>query len=316
MPLSELKKYQGSSPCPADLDEFWAKALAELDDTGTDYELVEADFRAPGVLCYDLYFTGVGNARIHCKFLRPEKIEGKIPAIAMFHGYSGDCGGFFEKLPYAYAGYAVLALDVRGQAGKSDDTQVVSGNTLFGHVIRGLSTWNPNNLFFRNVYLDAAKTARILMAMDFVDETKVGAMGGSQGGALTLACAALEPRVARMAPNFPFLCDFKRIWNIDLCSGAYDEFAKYLRTQDPRHEHIDKFFGTLAYIDLANLTPRIRAKTKWFIGLMDNICPPSTQFAAYNHMTAEREMVIYPDFGHEGLPDCSEITFRFFEEMK
>ena len=43
------------------------------------------------------------------------------------------------------------------------------------------------------------------MAMDDVDKSRVGATGGSQGGALTLACASLEPRIFRAAPRFSFL---------------------------------------------------------------------------------------------------------------
>jgi cephalosporin-C deacetylase len=49
-----------------------------------------------------------------------------------------------------------------------------------------------------------------------------------------------------------------------------------------------------------------------FVGLMDTVCPPSTQFAAYNKMTATKEVVIYPDFGHEHLPGCSDKTIQFF----
>jgi cephalosporin-C deacetylase len=44
-----------------------------------------------------------------------------------------------------------------------------------------------------------------VMSLPEVDATRVGAMGGSQGGALTLACASLEPRIKRAAPIFPFL---------------------------------------------------------------------------------------------------------------
>jgi cephalosporin-C deacetylase len=45
---------------------------------------------------------------------------------------------------------------------------------------------------------------------------------------------------------------------------------------------------------------------------MDNICPPSTQFAAYNKITSKKRTVIYPDFGHEGLPGYSDMEYQFF----
>jgi cephalosporin-C deacetylase len=47
-------------------------------------------------------------------------------------------------------------------------------------------------------------------------------------------------------------------------------------------------------------------------GLMDEICPPSTQFAAYNKIKAKKNMLIYPDYGHEGYPDQGDIQYEFF----
>ena len=54
--------------------------------------------------------------------------------------------------------------------------------TMRGQIIRGLSDPDPEKLLFRSIYLDTAQLARIVMAMDFVDERRVGATGGSQGG--------------------------------------------------------------------------------------------------------------------------------------
>jgi len=314
-PLEKLREYTGISPVPKDFDSFWDRALKELDETGLDYTLEKAEFSAPGVLCDYLYFTGVGGARVCCKFLRPEKVEGKIPGIAMFHGYSLNSGSWFLKLPYAYAGYAVLAMDVRGQMGRSEDSHNVTGNTLRGHIIRGLADRNPDNLFFRNVFLDTAKVARILMSMDFVDENRIGATGASQGGALTLACAALEPGVKMNAPVYPFLSDYKRVWEMDLLKGAYEELAYFIRNLEPRHIQFESMLETLGYIDVSNLAPRIKGETYMFITLMDEICPPSTQFAAYNKITSKKSCEIYPNHGHEALPESEELIFNYFKRL-
>ncbi len=70
-------------------------------------------------------------------------------------------------------------------------------------------------------------------------------------------------------------------------------------------------FENLGYIDIQNLANRIRADVCWSIGLMDTICPPSSQFAAYNKITTQKSMMIYPDFGHESLPGCDGMIFEF-----
>ena len=50
-------------------------------------------------------------------------------------------------------------------------------------------------------------------------------------------------------------------------------------------------------------------------GLLDTTCPPSTQFAAYNKITSEKEILIYPDYGHEGLEGHDDIVFRFLTTL-
>ena len=316
MPVKELEKYTGTNPKPADFEQYWEKALAEMNAVDPKVTLTKAEFQSPAAECYDMYFTGVNGARIYAKHLRPKNITGKIPAVLMFHGYSGDSGDWFDKTAYAAAGFAVFALDVRGQGGKSEDKGGVIGNTLNGHIIRGLDNDDPHKLLFRDIFLDTAELAKIAMDMDFIDETKVSAFGGSQGGALTIACASLEPRVSKAVPTYPFLCDYKRVWDMDLDVNAYAELKEYFRHFDPRHEREDEIFTKLGYIDLQYLAPRIKADTLMITGLMDSICPPSTQYAAYNKMTCSKKHILYPDFGHEGLPDGSDITFDFIVNDK
>lgn len=315
MPLEELKVYQGRNPKPDDFDAYWDKALAEMRAVDPQVELKETAFTAPGAQCYDMYFTGVNGARVYAKCLKPAHSSGKMPAMLHFHGYSGASGDWTGYLPYVLAGFSVFALDCRGQGGKSEDVGGVFGNTYHGHIIRGLDEEDPQKLLFRDIFLDTAELAKIVMEMDDIDETRVGAYGGSQGGALTIACSALEPRICRAAPAYPFLCDYKRVWEMDMAERAYAELKEYFRHFDPRHEREDAIFTRLGYIDLQFLAPRIRAKVMMGTGLMDTTCPASTQFAAFNKMTCEKKSVIYPDFGHENLPGFSDMTYMFMTEM-
>lgn len=312
MPLGELRKYYGTNPKPEDFDAYWDAALAEMRSIDAKPEFVPADFKPEGAECYDLYFTGVNGARIHAKHLRPKNINGKIPAVLLFHGYSASAGAWWDKLAYVLQGAAVFALDVRGQAGESEDTGGTKGTTWDGHFVRGLADENPQKLLFRHIFLDTAQLAGIALDMDLVDESRVYAHGGSQGGALTLACAALEPRIARIAPMYPFLSDYKRVWEMDLDVDAYRELKYYFRKFDPAHEREDEIFTRLGYIDVHNLAPRIKAQTLFFTGLLDNICPPSTQFAAYNNLTCPKRQIIYPDYGHEHPDAAIDEVFRFF----
>ena len=314
MPLSEMKKYQGRNPCPPDMDSFWDASLAEMQRLDPKVELKPSEFHAPNAEAFDLFFTGVDGARIHAKYLRPKGAK-RAPAMLLFHGYTGSSGDWFDKLAWTGQGFCVAALDCRGQGGLSQDVGGVRGNTHNGHIIRGLDEDSPAKLLFRGIYLDTAQLARIVMGLPEVDPERVGATGGSQGGGLTLACASLDPRVKRAAPVVPFLCDYQRVWEMDLAKDAYNELRTYFRMFDPRHEREADVFRKLGYIDCQHLAKRIRGEILFGTGLMDQICPPSTQFAAYNKITSKKDMVLYPDFGHEGLPGMGDRIVAFMRGL-
>ena len=306
----ELLTYQGINPRPDDFDAYWEDALAEMRMIDSQIERVPADFQVDFARCEHLYFTGVGGARVHAKLLTPRATLQPGPALLMFHGYASNSGDWVDKLPYVAQGFTVAALDCRGQGGPSEDVGGVRGTTLRGHIVRGLDD-APEKLLYRAHFLDTAQLADIIMSMPQVDAARVGATGRSQGGGLTLACAALEPRISRIAPIYPFLSDYRRVWEMDLDVDAYAELREWFRRFDPMHRREDEVFTRLGYIDVQHLAPRIRARTRFYVGLMDTTCPPSTQFAAYNKITAPKELVVYPDYAHEYFPGRNDQIFEF-----
>ncbi len=321
-PFETLKTYTGINPRPDDFDSYWAAALAELEATPAESELVSATFKPGFADCHDLWFTGVGGARVHAKLVRPNaecagRRQGKNglgPAVLLFHGYTGHSGDWQSKLALAASGFTVAALDCRGQGGLSQDTGGVLGNTHQGHIVRGLVEaieGKPEKLLYRALFMDTVRLARLVMAMDGVDPARVAASGWSQGGGLTLACAALEPRIAKAAPVYPFLSDYKRVWEMDMAKDAYVELRDWFRRFDPLHKREDDVFRALGYIDIQHLAPRVKAEVLMGMGLMDTICPPSTQMATYNKLTCKKATLVYPDFGHEDLPSHHDRILDF-----
>lgn len=312
MPREALAIYGGTNPRPADFESFWATSVAALEDLDASAELEPAAFQTPFARCFHVWFRGTGGARVHAKLVQPADAQAPHPAVLMFHGYYGRSPDWSELLGYAGHGFTVAALDCRGQAGLSEDVGGVTGWTLKGHVVRGLDD-DPSELYYRHVFLDTALLARIVMNLDDVDEARVGATGISQGGGLTLACAALEPRISRAAPVYPFLCDYQRAWELDV--GAYQEVCDWFRRFDPLHERESEIFTKLGYIDVQHLAPRIQADVLLGVGLGDINCPPSTQFAAYNKLTGSKQALLYPDHKHENLPGHNDRIFQFFLQL-
>lgn len=325
MPLEELEKYSGINSRPDDFDFYWDKTIAEADGCELITRWVDADFSAPGVRCFHLFFKGADGADIHAKALIPEMNEAGAaqtagPAVLHFHGYSSSSGPWIDYLAYAATGTAVFAMDCRGQGGPSEDLGGHGGNTIHGQFIRGLdggdpTLGRPENLLFRRIFQDTAILARIVGTHPAVDPQRIGVFGGSQGGALTIACAALTPSIKMAAPCYPFLSDYRRVWEMDLAKGAYQELRDWFRKFDPLHEREEAVFTRLGYIDIQHLSSRIRGEVLFGCSLMDEICPPSTQFAVYNKITSPKSMTLYKDFGHEDLPGFSDRTYQFFQRL-
>ena len=314
-PVEELLQYTGRNPRPADFDAYWERALAEMRRTDPQIRITPAEFKYPGVECFDLRFTGVRNAVIYAKLMKPAKLTAPVPAMIFFHGYAGNSKDWMNTVSYAAAGFVTVCMDCRGQGGKSEDTGGHKFNTLHGQIIRGLDNESPDDLLFRQIMLDTAQLAGIVMDMPEVDRKRVGVTGHSQGGGLTIACASLVPEIKRIAPVYPFLSDYLRVWEMDLALNAYAELKDYFRRFDPRHERHDEVFTRLGYIDIHFLSSRIKAETLMFTGMMDTVCPPSTQFAAYNNITAEKKYILYPDFGHEVLPGADDMIFQYMSDL-
>ena len=307
LPLAELRQYTGTTPKPSDFDEYWAEALAELSTVDAALTLTPAAFSAAGASCFDLTFTGVRGARIYAKYLRPAT-PGPHPCVLLFHGYTGSSGDWAEKLAWVSQGYCVAALDCRGQGGRSQDIGGVTGNTHKGHIIRGLED-GPQNLLFRHIFLDTVQLARLVSGFDEVDPARLATVGGSQGGALSVACSALHGGIKLTVSQYPFLSDFRRVWLLDLGTLAYSELFEWFRHFDPCHEREDEVFRSLAYLDVHHLAPRVKNPALMALTLMDTTCPPSTQFAVYNCLGGEKQMKLYPDFGHEALPGWADTVF-------
>jgi cephalosporin-C deacetylase len=76
------------------------------------------------------------------------------------------------------------------------------------------------------------------------------------------------------------------------------EIADFLAQQV---DLVPAVMNTLRYVDCALLARRIEAECLLSVGLMDETCPPSTVFAAYNEIVSAKEIIVYP-FGVHDLP--------------
>ena len=202
-------------PRPSDFDLFWKDRMAEADAVGLDYA-IEAASVTDAVTCqlFDLWYTGMCGARLHAKYLKPVSDE-PVPLVLQFHGYPGASRSWFEQASFAGMGMALIALDCPGQGGPSEDIGGFEGTTVAGHIVAGIDG-DPANLYYVRLHQDIRILCRIVRELEGIDLTRVYVNGASQGGGLGIATCALNSElINRAAILYPFLSDFRLVWDLD-----------------------------------------------------------------------------------------------------
>jgi cephalosporin-C deacetylase len=308
MPLEQLRQYRPSLNREADFDAFWNSTISEALRQPLHAELIPYDLPAKHLQCYAVRFDGFGGGRIAGWYLRPQQ-TGKFPALMHYHGYSARAARPLDLLQYASQGMCVLSMDCRGQNGSSQDLSAAPEGHQIGWMTKGIR--DPRAYYYRYVYADAVRALELLAGRDEVDENRIAMTGVSQGGGITLAVAALSERPILALPDIPFLCDFRRAVAITPTNPCM-EVAFFLKA----HPHLyEQAFRTLSYVDCMNLASKIRCRTVISNCLWDDICPPSTIYAAYHHMTCEKSIEIYPFHKHEVPYEHGETRFRLLMEV-
>lgn len=314
--LAELEACRGKNPIPADFDEFWAARMAEADAVPLDYEILPSDQVPELGSCayFDLHFTGMGGARVYAKYAMPKVPgSGSVPLVLQFHGYPGCTRSWAEQSSWPGIGCAVLSMDNPGQGGRSEDIGGFKGTTVSGHLIAGVDG-GPENLYYVRLYQDQRILCRIARELAGIDLGRVYVNGGSQGGGMGIACCALNPDlVARASILYPFLSDFREVWELGADQIAYDGIRYYSRWFDADGERADEWFGTLGYVDALSFAHLVRCPVLFGTGLADVVCPPETQFAVYNALTCPKKHLLYPDFGHEEIQAFDDEIIRFYQ---
>ncbi|MEU7933549.1 acetylxylan esterase [Micromonospora echinofusca] len=302
--LADCRAYRPELAEPEDLDAFWARTLGDDGAGPAAYEPVDTGLTQ--VRTFSVTVPGYGGEPVHGWLHLPTAVAGPLPCVVEYLGYGRGRGLPHEKLFWAAAGFAHLIMDTRGQgwsaaAGSTADPHPQPGGTVPGFLTRGVT--DPDGFYYRRLITDAVRFARAARDHPAVDADRVAVTGVSQGGGLALEVAALFPGVAAAMPDVPFLCDFRRGVQVAL-RGPYGEIAEYLKLHRDR---VGQVFRTLSYFDAAVLAPRATAPALFSIAMLDQVCPPSTCFAAYHRYGGEKELRVYEFNDHEGGEAAHQI---------
>lgn len=301
----ELDSYAPPLNEPSDFDDFWTRTFADHASGSLDLTCEPIDTHLSVLDSFDISWRGFDDQPVHGWLVLPRGQEGPLPTVVQYTGYSGGRGMPFENIAYAVGGYAQFVIDARGQGWRSptprpgsEDPGLRTSGSVPGFLTAGIL--DPDEYYYRRLFVDAVRLAEAAASHDAVDPSRLFVTGGSQGGAMALAVAALarhrDVEVAGCAPDVPFMCHFTRA--IGLTNAyPYKEVADYLATYPQRHAQA---METLSYFDGMSMASRATMPGLFSVGLMDEITPPSTVYAAYHHYAGDKSIEVYPFNGHEG----------------
>jgi len=291
MSLEDLRAYRPALTRQPDFDAYWERTLAEAAGVPLDATVEEIEYPVAGLTFRRIFYTGWRGARICGWYITPAG-DGPFPTMVVYHGYTCPRSAIYMLLPWVLAGYAVVAVDTRGQTGDSDDPGGYSGGHFRGYMTRG--ALDPEEYYYRGAFIDCVRAIDFVVSRPELDADRIALTGSSQGGGLTLAAAALDSRPKVAMARVPFLCHYRRAVEVS-DKWPYLEIARYCNWNPDREEQV---FRTLSYCDNLNLAARITCPTLVTVGLQDLVCPPSTVYGTYNQMSCEKEMLVYPYMGH------------------
>jgi len=296
---------------PADFDAFWASGKAELAKVPMEplVTLVPEACTA-SVNVYHVSFRTICPswvqvpARIYGVLCEPKAL-GHYPAILKLPGagirpYSGD-----REL--ASKGAITLEIGIHGIPVNlpQEVYDQLSAGALNCYWYINLA--NRNTYYYRRVYLSCVRANDFLVSREMWDGKNLLVTGGSQGGQLTIVTAALDPRVTELASTYPAFCDVAA--ELEGRAGGFpNPFRRNAETGGPSELATPANVATSAYYDTVNFARRLRAPGFYLWGYNDEVCPPTSTFAAYNVITAPKELEVMLEVGHATIPEQVEAT--------
>ena len=285
---------------PSDFNNYWNKAKAALAAIPIDAKMTLIPERCTENV--NVYHVNLQNykegTRLYGILCMPKK-EGKYPALLQVPGagarpYSGDI---------ANAEKGIITFQI-GIHGVPVDMDVAVYNNLMAGALAGY--WNYNlddkdRYYYKRVYLGCVRANDFLTSLPQYDGKNLAVMGGSQGGALSIVTAALDPRVKFLAALYPALSDVT-----GYLKGRAGGWPHLFDKNNLAFNNTREKIATAGYYDVVNFAKQLKVPGMYTMGFNDETCPPTSMFAAYNVITAPKELLIVPETGHWTFPEQRE----------
>jgi cephalosporin-C deacetylase-like acetyl esterase len=297
----EPEKIQPAVEMPSDFVQFWDKAKADLAKVPIDAKMTLLPERCTETVnVYHLNlqnFREGGTVRLYGILCVPKK-EGKYPALLRVPGagirpYGGDTRT-------AEKGVITLEIGIHGIPVTMDASIYADLGAGWTNQYWAYNLDNRDQYYYKKVFMGCVRANDFLVNMPQFDGTNLAVTGGSQGGALSIVTAALDSRVKWTAPTYPAMSDM-----VGYLKGRAGGWP-HIFDKNNSHHHTEAKIKTAAYFDVVNFAKQLKVPCFYSMGFNDETCPPTSMWAAYNAISAPKELKLYQETGHWTYPEENE----------
>ncbi len=301
-------KIQPTTTLPDDFIEFWENAKAENKKIPVDAKLTLLPERCTAkVNVYQVSMQNFQeNSRIYGILCIP-KIEGKYPALLRVPG--AGIRPYRGQISMAEKGIITLEIGIHGIPVIMDQSVYTDMRYSLANGYWFYNLDDRDHYYYKRVYLGCVRAIDYLFSLPQFDGENLAVTGGSQGGALTIVTTALDSRVKWLAAYYPALCDLTGYLH-GRAGGWPHMFNESNHDFNVKPDKIE----TSKYYDVVNFARQIKVPGIYSWGFNDTTCPPTSMFAAYNIITAPKELIIAQDTGHWAYPEQHEKTDAWLAE--
>lgn len=316
----------------SDFDSYWAVAKEQLAAVPINATLTEIPSKSSAkrkvyLVEMQSIADGLNGDPVTIRGYYAEPTDGqKHPVLIHYQGYDSEYRpGGDSATPWCMnanwdteegANFAEFILSNRGQ---SVNNRPASGRDdgIEKDFTNSYGDWfayefgNKDKYYYRGAYMDCLRAIDFMASRETSDMQNLFAEGQSQGGAFTVAAAALSDyKFNAIAPAITFMGDFPDYFEITSWPG-------YVAKENQGTMTDAEMYAFLSYYDTKNLATNITSPYITSIGLQDNVCPPHTNIAPYNNVetaAADKSIVYNAELQHATNSDWNETYMTFFKK--
>jgi cephalosporin-C deacetylase-like acetyl esterase len=268
---------------PADFDSFWKTTRAELNAVKPNFKttLVKDSL---GRHIYAIEMKSLDGLTIRGWMTVP-KGHHRYPVWLGLPGYQVDLKPIITEDDEL----AIITLNVRGQGNSRDVIATPKDEYICYHIE------DKDRYVMRGAIMDCIRCIDYIFTRKELDKKRIFVTGGSMGGYLTVATAALDDRVTICSAQNPIFSDVRQL--VGEVEWPMSDLIKYTKTRPGLT--VDKMLDNLDYFDIKNFAPRLNCPMLMAIGLLDPLAPPNNEYASYNIFPGDKKLMVYKDKAHE-----------------